>query len=260
VLNNQEMERQELERFLNLYEPRLIEIKDADRVIFVGDTHGDVEVSKQIVRTYLKERNVLVFLGDYVDRGSFSRRNLDFLLKTKINNPSLIYLLQGNHEGHRVLKLFPADFWQSLDSELYNFYASLVEKLPLMVVAQDIIALHGALPNIKRLEEVEEIKLGDERWKEIVWGDFVEMPGERISSASLSGRPLFGKDWFFQIMERLGKRVLIRSHQPHSPQSMFNDRCLTIFTSSVYLRRKTIAIAHLNKPIMSIKDLEVKEL
>ncbi|PJA83945.1 MAG: serine/threonine protein phosphatase, partial [Candidatus Nealsonbacteria bacterium CG_4_9_14_3_um_filter_37_29] len=47
---------------------KLIEIKKAKKVIFVGDTHGDLEASQKIIKDYLKPENKFVFLGDYVDR------------------------------------------------------------------------------------------------------------------------------------------------------------------------------------------------
>jgi phosphoglycolate phosphatase-like HAD superfamily hydrolase len=34
----------------------LLEIKNAERVIFVGDTHGDLEASQKVIKNYLKER------------------------------------------------------------------------------------------------------------------------------------------------------------------------------------------------------------
>ena len=238
-------------------EPRLIEIEDSQRIIFVGDTHGDLEASQKVVRDYLKLGNVLIFLGDYVDRGYFSRENLDFLLKTKIENSLQVYLLQGNHEGHRILELSPANFWEGLDSELYNLYASIVESFPLVAVTKDIIALHGALPDVQNLTEIDQIELGNEKWKQITWGDFAEQKGEQLAFIS-AGRPLFGRDWFLKIMHRLNKKILIRSHQPRAPQFMFDNRCLTIFSSSVYGRERTIAIADLSKPIRNIRDLEIR--
>ena len=69
---------------------RLIKIKDAKRIIFVGDTHGDLEASQKVVKEYLKPGNKIVFLGDYVDRGPYSKENLDFLLEIKVKNPKQI--------------------------------------------------------------------------------------------------------------------------------------------------------------------------
>jgi len=248
----------ELKRFKNLKELKLIEIKQAKKVIFVGDTHGDWEVSQKIVRDYLKPRNVLVFLGDYVDRGDFSKENLDFLLETKLKYPNQIYLLQGNHEGYRTLSFSPAEFWENLEEEEFERYCFIVENFPLAVVTKDIIALHGALPDIESLEEINQIELGDEKWFQICWGDFSEELGEYLGLDPFSGRPQFGSDYFFKRMEKIKKKVLIRSHQPHIPQSIFDNRCLTIFTSSAYPRERIIAIADLEKEIKDLRNLEIK--
>jgi protein phosphatase len=246
---------------------RLIEIKKAKKIIFVGDTHGDLEASQKIIKEYLKPGNKIVFLGDYVDRGPYSKENLDFLLDTKIKYPNQIYLLQGNHEGHHILKFSPAEFWESLDKEEYEKYSSIVKKFPLAMTTNDIIGLHGVLPDInssrnvlEQLKKINKIKLGNKEWRQITWGDFVDEPGEYLGTDPFTGRPQFGRDYFLKLMERFGKRVLIRSHQPDAPLFMFNDRCLTIFTSSAYTHERTIAIADLTKEIKTAKDLEIKRI
>jgi protein phosphatase len=239
---------------------KLIEIKNARKVIFVGDTHGDLEASQKVIKDFLKEGNKIVFLGDYVDRGPFSKENLDFLLEEKEKHPEQIFLLQGNHEGHRILKFSPAEFWEGLSQDEYQKYSQIVEKFPLAVVIKNIIALHGALPKIEKLEDFEKIKIGDENWLRICWGDFLNEPGEELEIDPFTGRPQFGRDYFFKIMEKINKRVLIRSHDPSAPQLMYDDRCLTIFTSSAYSKERIIAIADLSKEIKTAKDLQLKEL
>jgi protein phosphatase len=246
---------------------KLIEIKKAKKVIFVGDTHGDLEASQKIIRDYLparrslgeggKEGNKIVFLGDYVDRGPFSKENLEFLLKQKEKYPEQIFLLQGNHEGHCILEFSPAEFWENLSKTEYNTFSTAVKKLLLVAVTKNIIALHGALPDLENLEEINKIKLGDENWFKITWGDFVEEPGEDLGIDIFTGRPQFGRDYFLKLMKRFDKKVLIRSHDPRAPQFMFDDRCLTIFTSSAYKKERTIAIYDLEKPIKTAKDLEI---
>jgi len=238
---------------------RLIEIKGAKKVIFVGDTHGDLEASQKVIKDYLKEENKIVFLGDYVDRGPHSRENLDFLLEIKNKNPKQIYLLQGNHEGHHILKFYPAEFWKSLNKVDYEKYSSIVEKFPLVVITKNIIALHGALPDCPRTG-LGQIKIGSEEWFQITWGDFENEKGEYLGIDPFTGRPQFGRDYFLKIMKRFDKKVLIRSHQPTSPLFMFDNRCLTIFTSSAYTRERTIAIADLSKSIKTTKDLEIKRI
>ena len=174
--------------------------------------------------------------------------------------------MQGNHEGHRILKFSPAEFWEGLPREEYDRYCSIVEKFPLAVIAKDIIALHGALPNgtrnvlvpLKKL--VNQIKLGSDDWFRICWGDFYDKPGEDLGLDIFTGRPQFGRDYFLKLMKRFNKQVLIRSHQPDVPQFMFDDRCLTIFTSSAYTRERTIAIVDLIKEIKNAKDLEIERI
>jgi len=237
----------------------LIEIKKAKKVIFVGDTHGDFEASQKVIKDCLKPGNKIVFLGDYVDRGPYSRENLDFLLEVKAKNPNQIYLLQGNHEGHHILKFYPAEFWESLSQKEYKKYCSIVEKFPLIIITKDIIALHGALPDCPR-NVLGQIKTGSEEWRQITWGDFPDESGEYLGIDPFTGRPQFGRDYFFKMMERFDKKVLIRSHQPTSPLFMFNNRCLTIFTSSAYTRERTIAIYDFEKPIKTAKDLEIVKI
>lgn len=239
---------------------RLIEIKKAKKVVFVGDTHGDLEASQKVIKEYLKPGNKIVFLGDYVDRGPYSKENLDFLLEIKAKKPNQIYLLQGNHEGHRILKFSPADFWESLNKTDYKKYSSIVEKFPLAAITKDIIALHGVLPNVKNLEEINKIKLGSEKWRQITWGDFLNEKGEYLGTDPFTGRPQFGQDYFLKTMKRFRKKVLIRSHQPTSPLFMFDNQCLTIFTSSAYARERTIAIADFKKSLKTAKDLEIKRI
>lgn len=239
---------------------KLVEIKKAKKIVFVGDLHGDFEAVQKIIRDYLKNGNKIVFLGDYVDRGKFSKETLNFLLEKKSQYPEDIILLQGNHEGYRFFKFSPAEFWESLTTAEFDKYSSLVEEFPLAVIAKDIIALHGGLPEIKKIEDFEKIKKGDNNWFRICWGDFLDKEGDYLGEDPFSGRPIFGRDYFFRIMEKLKKKVLIRSHQAGFPTLVFDNRCLTIFSSSFYFRERLIAILNFEKKIESAKNLELVKI
>lgn len=239
-------------------EPNLIEL-DTGRVIFVGDTHGDVDATRQVMERYLHLGNTIVFLGDYVDRGPASAENLRTLLSAKLEHPDRLFLLMGNHEGQKAMKFHPADFWDSLSAELYERYASALSKLPLAVATSNgVIGLHGALPGVESLAEINEIRFGDKNWAQITWGDWRDESGHYLGQAMMSGRPQFGRDWFEETMAKLGRNVLIRSHQPDAPPILFDDRCLTIFTSHAYrstVPRRTIAVTDLENPVNTVEDL-----
>ena len=261
------MTRDEIKELLNGAEKRfaseakLIQL-ESGRVVFVGDTHGDLEATEKIIRRYLKPENRLVFLGDYVDRGPASLENINLLLEQKIEHSDSLYLLMGNHEGYAMGSFHPADFWEGLDAELRRRYGEALSRLPLAVSTPNgIIALHGALPDVSRLEDIDRIKPGSAEWHQITWGDWQARAGKSLGIDSYTGRPQFGRGWFNEIMSRLAKRVLIRSHQPDAPPTMYGGRCLTIFTSSAYRREvseRTIALVDLKKPGKSADDIEIE--
>lgn len=240
-------------------ESRLIHLPPQGKVVFVGDTHGDWDASQQVIQRYLKKSYCIVFLGDYVDRGSYSKENIQYLLELKLRHPEELFLLTGNHEGFMTKQFYPANFWNSISFEEREEYGLLFSKFPFAITTQNgILALHGVLPDIKSLEEMDRIELGDENWDRVVWGDFVE--NEMDYLGDLWGRPQFGRQYFNRLMERYQKQVLIRSHQPHAPLMMFKNRCLTIFTSHVYLPIRTIAVVDLEKEIRSTEDMILERI
>jgi len=240
-------------------EPRLIRLPSKGKVVFVGDTHGDLEAGERVIQRYLRKPYHIVFLGDYVDRGNYSEENIRYLLRLKLEHPEEVFLLAGNHEGFMVREFYPANFWTSLSFREREAYGRLFSKLPIAATTQNgILALHGALPDVKTLEDLNRVELGDEHWERVVWGDFVESGSDY--AGDLWGRPRFGRDYFNRLMERYRKEVLVRSHQPGAPLIMFDKRCVTIFTSNAYLPVRTIAVADLEKNIHNVEDLVLEKI
>ncbi|MFB6291459.1 MAG: metallophosphoesterase family protein [Candidatus Bipolaricaulia bacterium] len=227
-----------------------------ERLVFVGDTHGDLGASRKVFNRYFDGNTVIVFLGDYVDRGERSEENVNYLLTQKLDNPNRVFLLQGNHEGLKFRKFGPVNFWNSLSPGDRDKYQKLLSRLPLAFSWNGILATHGGLPDVSDLEDINRIEGGDSNWEKITWGDFNEVDGYVLGGGF--GRPQLGADYFNQAMDSLEKSVLIRSHQPNVPTYTFENRCITIFTSSAYGTSRKVALAE--GPITSGKDLTIEEL
>ncbi|HAZ27318.1 TPA: serine/threonine protein phosphatase, partial [Candidatus Acetothermia bacterium] len=60
-------------------EGRLVSLHDERTTVFVGDIHGDRDATERVLDRFPPGEHVLVFLGDYVDRGDDSVGNLTLL-------------------------------------------------------------------------------------------------------------------------------------------------------------------------------------
>ena len=60
---------------------KLITLEPKGKIIFIGDTHGDISATKFVIKNYQKDNNILIFLGDYVDRGNYSKENVNLIIK-----------------------------------------------------------------------------------------------------------------------------------------------------------------------------------
>ncbi len=240
-------------------EPKLIKISGFERAVVVGDTHGDLEATQIIIERYFNKNTALIFVGDYVDRGPHSQESINTLLELKLSYPQQVILLQGNHEGWKVFPFVPADFWEGLSPEMRELYADTLAELPLVATLPNgVMAVHAALPSVDSLEQINKILLGSAEWRQITWGDWNDCAGHSLGD--LGSRPQFGRDRFESLMARFGMNLLIRGHQPHAPLLLYEDRCLTIFTSSAYERPRTVAIVDLKKKIETAKNLVIEKI
>lgn len=81
-------------------------VPDGSRVYAIGDIHGRADLLRKLLDSIQKDalggsyrgKPVLVFLGDYVDRGMQSKDVIDLLLG-KAMSPFDTHFLKGNHEA-----------------------------------------------------------------------------------------------------------------------------------------------------------------
>jgi len=165
----------------------------------------------------------------------------------------------GNHESWGVSRFSPADFWEGLPQHQSEELAHQLMNLPLAAWhPSGILAVHGGLPDLSSLEAMETIELGSEAWRALTWGDWAEKDRKSMPSGS---RPAFGPSAFEKRSAQLGIDVLIRSHQPAAPLYLFDDRCLTLFTSIAYGNGTRQVVRLLpDQQIETARDLELIDL
>ena len=79
-----------------------------NRVLAFGDAHGNYNQLKQLIsRVNPTKEDLLIFLGDYIDRGN---QSLDCLkLVMKLSKQDNVIVLRGNHE-QMMLDYFSEEF------------------------------------------------------------------------------------------------------------------------------------------------------
>jgi serine/threonine protein phosphatase 1 len=85
--------------------PAEIAVPSDTRVYAIGDIHGRLDLLEKLHATIREDaktakapRNVIVYLGDYVDRGLDSRGVIDRLINTPLRKFETVHL-KGNHEA-----------------------------------------------------------------------------------------------------------------------------------------------------------------
>lgn len=78
----------------------MINLFGYSRVLAIGDIHGMYEKLIKLMDKirFAPEEDLLVFLGDYVDRGPDSEKNLQFIYDLQHSRPDSVVCLLGNHE------------------------------------------------------------------------------------------------------------------------------------------------------------------
>ena len=72
---------------------------DRERILIIGDIHGCLDMLERLMDSiaWAPEKDKLIFLGDYIDRGEHSKEVIDYIINLKRYSQNVICIL-GNHE------------------------------------------------------------------------------------------------------------------------------------------------------------------
>lgn len=256
---------EELKELLSKVQSRLKDEKNIitveGSVLVVGDLHGDFEAAKSIVSMW-KEDGIdnLVFLGDYVDRGSHQLETINYLLELKRGHPKEVILLRGNHETRSVNLYYGFStvcrekFGETFD-EMYRRYNELFSWLSPAVLCGTIFMVHGGIPNnVKALQDIDLLKKGDlnadnDILGQLLWNDPSEdYPGFEQNWAR-GIHYTFGEEVFFNFLDKYNLDMVIRAHEVFSKgyKYFFNDKLLSIFSSPHYRGVDSAVVARIDE-------------
>jgi serine/threonine protein phosphatase 1 len=117
------------------------EVPDGVRVYAVGDIHGRVDLLDRLHTIILEDaadsrsgvENIVVYLGDYLDRGLYSKELIDFFLDEPLAGFEAIYL-RGNHDQYFLDFLVDPDKGASWlrfggDATVYSYGVRIPDKV-----------------------------------------------------------------------------------------------------------------------------------
>ncbi|MCS7135531.1 MAG: serine/threonine protein phosphatase [Nitrososphaerota archaeon] len=243
-------------------EPQLIDIQG--ECVIVGDVHGDIESVVKALRL-LEQNRTLVFLGDYVDRGPYQLESISTLLKAKMENPSRLMLLRGNHES-RSMNLYYGFYNVVLSrysQAVYELFVDVFSKMPVCTLINGkVLCIHGGIA--EGLESINQLRMlpkGDDDptdpiYVQVLWND----PDESVDTFAPSYRgsniKLFGAPPLENFLKKNGLKMIVRAHepQPEGFKFMFGNKLLSLFSCRYYGIRPAAAL--LNKNEIKILSLE----
>uniref|UniRef100_A0A0K6SBC8 Serine/threonine-protein phosphatase n=1 Tax=Chromera velia CCMP2878 TaxID=1169474 RepID=A0A0K6SBC8_9ALVE len=178
-------------------EPNMIRVKDP--VTVVGDIHGQFyDLVRLLELGGDPDEAQYIFLGDYVDRGSYSIEVVLLIIAIKLNRPKNIYMLRGNHECRQMTAYFnfKDECEHKYDEDVYCAFMEFFDCLPVSALVNGkFLGLHGGLsPELVKPADIANVNRFQEPPKsgllcDMLWSDPVDE--EKEDKVKAAGKELF---------------------------------------------------------------------
>jgi len=228
-----------------------VDVKRYRKAVVIGDIHGDIDTLIEILRyieidSTMGDDTVMIFLGDYVDRGDKQLETLVFITKLKAVYGERVITLRGNHEPPESLPVYPHDYPYVLrarfggsSEHVYSLSKKIFDLLPYAAVYQSVAAfLHGGVPVFSTMDCWEDIRCilnaeeSDKVLEEILWNDPTEDPDVEYAPSPRGAGYLWGERITGEFLRKAGVKVVIRGHEAVWEGYKLNhsSRVITVFS------------------------------
>jgi len=229
-----------------------LKVPEGGEITVFGDVHGQLyDVLNALSLSGLpSEKNILLFNGDLVDRGSWSVEVILLAFAMKLAYPKFVHIARGNHETKSMNKVygFEGEVKAKYTEQCFELFLEIFCYLPLAhVIENKVFICHGGLfseDNIT-LEEIKKINRNREPPEkgpmcELLWSD--PLPGQQTGrQPSKRGVGVgFGVDVTKSFLERNNLDVVVRSHEVRAEgySVEHEGKLITIFSAPNYCDRE----------------------
>jgi protein phosphatase len=245
---------------------------ESKRVAFVGDTHGAFEeVTKFVLGAVSKEVDLVVFLGDYVDREPPNGlENLLAILKVFADSKGeRVVFVRGNHES--PLTNYYYGFYDEVTIKLgggaYEKFKEFFSLMPISAEVNGWFAVHGGLPGlpnqegemelaIRRPSEInEKVSLPDENPDnpialQLLWNDPREMKEyDFLPNVRGDGIYYFGVKPTEEFLKGDNLKGIIRGHEvANGVRVLMGGKVINVFSSVYHGESAGVLILEGNEP------------
>ncbi|HJT09545.1 MAG TPA: metallophosphoesterase family protein [Candidatus Nitrosotalea sp.] len=229
----------------------LIQLEIPENLVIVGDLHGDIKSLKRILEEIGFENflsnfnNKIIFLGDYIDRGSHSLEVLQYICYLKCKYRDSIILMRGNHEAPIEFSFsshdLPLKIQEQFGQNWTHAYKKVLELFRLFnlvtLINDKLFLVHGGPPvkfhNYK--ESISTASLDYENnsvLEELLWNDPRPLKyGTPFEKSRRSFGKHFGDEVSKKCLETTNTCAIVRSHEPCQRYRLdHNNMVITIFS------------------------------
>ncbi len=195
---------------------------DSEKIFIIGDLHGCLDMLKRLIDTipWQPEKDRLIFIGDFIDRGKDPKGVVDYVLSLSRCSP-YVQCLMGNHEAMFL------DYLSGEDRELFliNSGWSTLKSYQVekpegegLLVPPEHMSFYQSLETYIKLKDYYIVHAG--------FRPGVEIEDQKFQDMMWIREPFIYSDYDF------GKKVIF-GHTPFSEPLIMNNK-IGVDTGAVY--------------------------